>query len=182
MLLRLAIGLALIVVPMLELMLLIRIGQTIGVWPTLALVVGTGVVGALIISRQSVGVLIRTLEALSEGRPPVEPVLDGLFLMLAGGLLLMPGLATDVVALLLLVPPLRRLIARASVRWMLHRTRAHREAHGRSGSQTGRAGPGRDGWRRPDPAKDGPVIDVEWERIDERPVERPRDDRRGKDA
>src|SRR5262245_38270273 len=103
MLLRLVIGLVLIVVPILELMLLIKIGQAIGVWATLALVLGTGLAGALIISRQSVSVLTRTLQALSEGRPPVEPVLDGLFLLLAGALLLMPGLATDVVALALLV-------------------------------------------------------------------------------
>src|SRR5262245_55806660 len=181
MLLRLAIGLALIVVPMLELVLLIKIGQAIGVGATVALVLGTGLAGAFIISRQSVSVLTRTLEGVSEGRPPVEPVLDGLFLLVAGALLLMPGLATDVVALALLVPPLRRLIARASMRWLLRRTRVYRETY-RRGTDTGGAGPGRDGWPGPGRAKAGPVIDVEWERLDERPAEPGRDGRHGPDA
>jgi UPF0716 protein FxsA len=158
--LRLAVGLVFIVVPMLELLLLIEIGQGIGTLPTLALVIGTALTGALIISRQSLAVVSRTLEALSEGRTPVEPVLDGLFLLMAGALLLTPGLITDVVALALLVPPLRRLIARAAMRWALRRTKVHIE--------TFTAGSGPRDRRRAD--DDGSVIEGEFERIDERPV------------
>jgi len=160
--LRLAIGLVFIVVPMLELLLLIKVGQGIGALPTLALVIGTALTGAFIISRQSLTVVNRTLEALSQGRTPVEPVVDGLFLMVAGALMLTPGLITDVVGLALLVPPLRRLIARAVMRWALRRTEVHIETF------TAGSGPG--GRRRP--ADDGTVIEGEFERIDERPVER----------
>jgi UPF0716 protein FxsA len=163
--LRLAVGLVFIVVPMLELLLLIQIGQSIGALPTVALVVGTALTGAFIISRQSLAVVSRTLEALSDGRTPVEPVLDGLFLLAAGALLLTPGLITDVVALALLVPPLRRLIARAAMRWALRRTRVHIETF------TARTGP--EGWRPT--VDDGGVIEGEFERIDERPA-RPRGD------
>ena len=85
-------GLFLIVVPVLELALLVKTGQVIGVWPTLALVVTAAFTGHSIISRQSFTVLRQTLEAMSEGRPPVAQVLDGLFLMLAGALFLTPGL------------------------------------------------------------------------------------------
>jgi len=115
--LRLTVGLVFLVVPMLELLLLIKIGQGIGALPTVALVIGTALTGAYIISRQSLAVVSRALEALSQGRTPMEPVLDGLFLMVAGALLLTPGLITDALALVLLVPPLRRLIARPAMRW-----------------------------------------------------------------
>jgi UPF0716 protein FxsA len=153
--LRLAVGLAFIVIPVLELVLLIKIGQGIGVWATVALVLGTALTGAFIVSRQSLAVVRRTLEALSEGRPPVEPVLDGLFLLVAGALLVTPGLITDAIALVLLVPPLRRLIGRASMRWLVRRTRARVAT---SGSRR----------RKPHPyrqRRDGPVIDVEFERV-----------------
>ena len=158
--LRLAVGLIFVVVPMLELLLLIKIGQGIGALATVALVVGTALTGAFIISRQSLTVVSRSLEALSDGRPPVEPVLDGLFLLMAGALLVTPGLITDVVALALLVPPLRRLIARAAMRWALRRTRAHIETF------TTEVDPDR---RRPS-AGDGSIIEGEFERIDERPL------------
>jgi len=161
--LRLAVGLIFVVVPMLELLLLIKIGQSIGALPTVALVVGTALTGAFIISRQSLTVVGRSLEALSNGRTPVEPVLDGLFLLVAGALMLTPGLITDVVALALLVPPLRRRIARAAMRWALRRTQAHLETF------TTDAGPER---RRPS-AGDSSIIEGEFERIDERPL-RPR--------
>jgi UPF0716 protein FxsA len=171
--LRLAVGLVFIVVPMLELMLLIRIGQGIGVLPTIALVLATALTGAFIISRQSLAAVRRTLEALSEGRAPVEPVLDGLFLLVAGALLLTPGLLTDALALALLVPPVRRLIARASMRWLLLRTRVHMETFRREGGTH----PG--GTRPPDGMGDGPVIEGEFERLDERPPGPGRDGRRG---
>lgn len=169
--LRLAVGLVFIVVPMLELLLLIEIGQEIGTLPTVALVIGTALTGAFIISRQSLAVVSRTLEALSQGRPPLEPVLDGLFLLVAGALLLTPGLITDLVALLLLIPPVRRTIARAAMHWALRRTKAHVETF------TARSGP--EDWHRP--TDDGSVIEGEFERIDERPARpgtsrrRPRD-------
>jgi UPF0716 protein FxsA len=176
--LRLAVGLAFIVVPMLELLLLLRIGQSIGALPTVALVVATALTGAYIISRQSLTALNRTLEALSEGRPPVQPVMDGLFLMIAGGLMLTPGLITDVVALALLVPPVRRWVARAVMAWLVKRTRVHVESFGLDGFDGD--GPSRPGGRRPPGGgrgDDGPVIDVEFERLDERPARRQAPDR-----
>jgi UPF0716 protein FxsA len=152
-----------IVVPVLELALLIKTGQVIGVWATVALVLTTALSGAFIISRQSLSVLRRSLEALSEGRTPVAPVVDGLFLLVAGALLLTPGLLTDIVALALLVPPLRRAVARAAMAWMLHRAQV---------SITVDDEPwGPDGRRRPSGNAHGPVIDGEFERLDERPRE-----------
>jgi len=169
--LRLAVGLAFIVVPVLDLVVLIKIGQVIGGWATAALVVTTALTGALIISRQGLAVLRRTLEAVAAGEPPVAPVLDGLFLMVAGALLLTPGLMTDVAALVLLVPPIRRAIASTAVRWLLRRANLHIEIYGTGADGTSGAR------RRPPGIGEGPVIEGEFERMDDRPQPR-RNDRR----
>ena len=158
---RLVVGLFLIVVPVLELAVLIKIGQWIGVWATVALVVITAFTGILIISQQSFTVLRRTLEAVSEGRPPVAQVLDGLFLMVAGGLLLTPGLITDVLALLLLVPPIRRAIAH----WSMGQLLQHAPVDADGDYQPPRERP--EEQRRPATAQEGPVIEGEFERLDE---------------
>src|SRR5436190_13410974 len=136
---RLLLGLFLIALPVLELALLIKTGQVVGLWPTLAMVVGAGVLGAVIMSRQGMSVARRTREAIAQGRPPVGPVLDGAFLLLAGALLISPGFLTDVMALALLVPPIRLKVARWCVRRLAER--AHAQAEARSRSQTGPAGP-----------------------------------------
>lgn len=159
--LRLAVGLLLISVPFLEVLLLIRIGQSIGVWATVALVLGTGLAGAWVISRQSLAVVTKALEAASEGRPPVGPVLEGLFLMLAGILLVTPGLMTDAVALLLLVPPIRRSMAVWSVRRLMQSGHLYTDVQG-DDWLSDRAGEP----RRP-PAGPGPVIEGEFERVDD---------------
>ncbi|MBX9591717.1 MAG: FxsA family protein [Hyphomonadaceae bacterium] len=156
---RLVVGLLCIAVPVLELAVLIKIGQWIGVWPTVGLVVTTAFTGILIISQQSFTVLRRTLEAVSEGHPPVAPVLDGLFLMVAGALLLTPGLMTDVLALLLLVPPIRHAVARWSMRHLL------RHAEASIGGDPARDKPGERHQR--ETATEGPIIEGEFERLGE---------------
>src|SRR5262245_48677079 len=149
--LRLAVGLFFIVMPVLELVLLIKTGQAIGVWATLGLVVAAALAGAVVISRQSSTVVQRTLEAMSEGHAPVAGVLDSLFLLLAGLLLLTPGFVTDLLAIILLVPPLRRVIARWSMRAVLQRVDA--DGHQAAG------GDGRARHHRGRRVQDGPVID-----------------------
>jgi UPF0716 protein FxsA len=171
--LRFAVGLFLILLPVLELALLVQLGQTIGVWMTLALLVAAFFLGVAVISQQSTRVLRQTLEAMSEGRAPAASVLDGVFLLTAGGLLLMPGLISDALAFLLLIPPLRHAIARWSMRHALNRVDAHfrdeREAQGRNAqdSSYGHAH-----------AHDGPIIDGEFERLNETSAQRPEPGRR----
>jgi UPF0716 protein FxsA len=158
---RLVVGLFLIVVPVLELAVLVKMGQWIGVWATVALLVITAFAGILIISQQSFTVLRRTLEAVSEGRPPVAQVLDGLFLMTAGALLLTPGFITDVLALLLLVPPVRRAVAY----WSMGQLLRHAPVDADADDQPPRTGPQEQ--RRPEAAREGPVIEGEFERLGE---------------
>jgi UPF0716 protein FxsA len=158
---RLLVGLFLIVMPVLELVVLIKVGQWIGPWRTVGLVVITAFTGLLIISQQSLTVFRQSLEAMSQGRPPVAQVLDGLFLMIAGALLLMPGFVTDALAVVLLVPPLRRAIGR----WGIERILAHAQVGADDEPRSGRPG-AHDAWDAG--PREGPVIDGEFERLGER--------------
>ena len=105
---RLGIGLGLLALPLLEIALLIRAGQTLGLWPMMAIIVGTGMLGITVLVRQRFAVVSGVMNAVNEGKPPLAPVLDGAFLVLAGGLLFSPGLLCDAAGLLLLVPPIRQ--------------------------------------------------------------------------
>ena len=99
------------VVPLVELWLLLLVGEQLGLWPTLGVVVGTGLTGAWLARREGLRVVRRWREALAEGRMPEEGVLGGLLVLVGGVLLVTPGLLTDVSGFLLLVPATRRLVA-----------------------------------------------------------------------
>lgn len=97
-----------IVLPAVELALLIEIGSRIGTLETLALIAATGVVGAALARRQGLGVLRRLQQETAAGRLPADSLLDGVFVLVAGALLVTPGVLTDVFGLLCLVPAFRR--------------------------------------------------------------------------
>jgi len=151
--------------PLLELAVLIKVGQTIGLWWTVLLLVVTGILGGVLVQQQGITAARRAMRSMQEGNPPIEPVADSLMLMLAGMLLLIPGLISDVLGLLLLVPPIRRTLAR----WMFHRVFANVDINvathdWRSSGEGGpRSKPGST-HRAPD---GGIVIDGEWERVDD---------------
>jgi UPF0716 protein FxsA len=102
-------------VPLLELFLLVKLGTVIGIGATVLIVVCTGVLGAWLARWQGLGVLRRVTEDLNQGRLPAEALIDGLLILIAGAVLLTPGLITDTLGFLLLVPRgravVRRLIA-----------------------------------------------------------------------
>jgi UPF0716 protein FxsA len=100
-------------VPFIELYLLIQIGQVVGAWYTILFVVAMGVVGALLAKSQGRKVLREWSAATSQGRMPAEGVLGGVLILVGGLLLITPGVLTDVVGLLFLLPLTRRLFARA---------------------------------------------------------------------
>jgi UPF0716 protein FxsA len=159
---RLLVGLAFIALPVLELVLLIKAGQVVGIWATLALVVAAAILGAVIMSRQGISVARRTREALALGKPPVGPVLDGAFLLLAGALLITPGFLTDLMALALLIPPIRRKVARWCVRRLVER--AHMQVKVYDARRQGGPEPSPSGGDR----VGGPLIEGEFERLDEK--------------
>jgi UPF0716 protein FxsA len=163
---RLVVGLILVALPLLELAVLIKTGQRVGFWATFAMVVGAGLLGAFIMSRGSLGVLRRATQALEQGRPPVADALEGAFLLMAGILLITPGFITDVIALLLLIPPLRHALAR----WTVVRAMQRGGLAGQSFGADGKASGGGVGPSPPGAGK-GPVIEGEFERLSEKPAD-----------
>jgi UPF0716 protein FxsA len=104
-------------VPLVELALLLWVGARIGVLPTVALILVTGVAGASLARLQGLATWRRFQAALAAGRLPGSELLEGLIILVAGALLLTPGILTDAAGFLLLVPPARRwIVGRAEVR------------------------------------------------------------------
>ena len=161
-------------VPILEIVLLVKLGQWLGVWPTVLVVLATAVLGTFVLRRQGFRVATRVMESIAAGKPPVGPAVDGAFLMAAGLLLIAPGVITDAVGLLLLIPQLRHAVAAWSVRRILRssviRSTTFTRATFRTTTERGAWPADRDGRNGSAPG-DGPVIDGEFERIDERPIE-----------
>ncbi len=98
---------ALIGVPLIEIGLFIEVGGYIGLWPTLALVVATAIVGSWQLRMQGLATLARGREQLDRGQLPARELFDGFCLVIAGALLLTPGFLTDAVGLALFLPPFR---------------------------------------------------------------------------
>ena len=104
-----------IVVPILELYVLIQIGQAIGVLPTIALLILDSVLGAALMRAQGRAAWLRFNRALAEGRVPGREVIDGVLVIFGGALLLTPGFLSDILGLILLIPPTRALVRRMLV-------------------------------------------------------------------
>jgi len=118
-------------VPMLELAFLIEVGSHIGTLPTIALLVADGVLGAALARAQGLGTLRRLQEELAQGRVPTEALVDGAIILVSATLLLTPGLLSDLIGLLGLLPPTRALIKRTLWRRVERSLRAR--FHVRSG-------------------------------------------------
>lgn len=101
-----------IVLPVLELVILIRLGQFMGLWPTVALLLFAGFAGAGLARLEGMRVLLQFQRELAAGRLPAQPMLDGISVMVGGALLLAPGVLSDVAGLVLLFPPTRRWVQR----------------------------------------------------------------------
>jgi UPF0716 protein FxsA len=101
-----------IVVPILELYVIIQVGQWIGVVPTLVLLLADAVLGSLLLKHQGQGAWRRFNEALAARRFPGKEVADGLLIVIGGTLLLTPGFITDLFGLFLLIPPTRAIARR----------------------------------------------------------------------
>ncbi len=95
-------------VPMLEIYFLVEIGRAIGVVDTLLLVFLTGLIGAWLARRQGLQALFQVRMNLQQGIMPAEEIIDALLILVAGLVLLTPGLLTDFTGILLLIPSCRR--------------------------------------------------------------------------
>ncbi len=135
-------------IPLIEIALFVQVGGVIGLWATLAIVIGTAALGAALVRTQGTRALLDLRRAMETLNDPTEPLAGGAMILLAGALLLTPGFFTDAVGFALLVPRVRTAIIRGV------RRRAHASifVYGRASGQR----PG-----QPDPG--GEIIDGEAE-------------------
>jgi len=101
-----------ILVPLLELYILIKIGGYLGAFQTVALVVFTALLGIVIVRLQGLRTLQKIRQSLSQGIVPAEELVDGVLIFVGGILLIIPGVLTDLFALVLLIPYTRTIFKR----------------------------------------------------------------------
>jgi len=106
----------LIAVPILEIALFIEIGGWLGLWPTIAVVVLTAIIGAALLRAQGLAALTDLQSRLDRGADPRAPLAHGALILVAGVVLLTPGFFTDTVGFLLLVPAVRAGVIRFAAR------------------------------------------------------------------
>jgi UPF0716 protein FxsA len=134
-----------VIVPIIEIGLFIVLGQTIGLWPTLLGVLVTAVIGSVVLRVQGESLIAEIRATVGRGALPARSIAEAMMVGIAGVLLLTPGYFTDILGLLLLLPPVRD----ALYRWL--KTRVTVVATGSSA-----------GGRRPDPSPDD-VVDLDAE-------------------
>ena len=100
------------VVPLIEIACFILIGQAIGLWPTLLGVLVTALIGSILIRMQGIALIRQIRETVGRGQLPARALGDAMMVGIAGALLLAPGYFTDLIGILLLVPPVRNLVYR----------------------------------------------------------------------
>jgi UPF0716 protein FxsA len=117
--------LALIVIPIIELYVIVQVGQEIGVLPTLVLLVVVSVAGAWLLRQQGTATWRRLQATLQRGEMPTREVTDGALILLGGALLLTPGFVTDAAGLVLLVPATRAVVKGMARRFLGRMAAAH---------------------------------------------------------
>ena len=145
---------AFVIVPIAEIATFIQVGDIIGLWPTLGIILLTAFLGTGLLRYQGLTTLSQAQTALNEGELPLTSVIHGVFLLVAGLLLLTPGFITDGVGFLLFIPPLRLLIAK----WAIEKFENSKNIHVQTTS-SGSDNPGR--------RSASPVIEGEFTVADE---------------
>ena len=95
-------------VPLIELVLLIKLGELTGVWTTIGIVILTGIIGASLARREGIKTWRRLEKSMREGISPGDDLIDALLILIAGAVLITPGLLTDLFGFGLLIPPVRK--------------------------------------------------------------------------
>jgi UPF0716 protein FxsA len=99
-------------VPLLDTITLVFVGRYMGFWSTVAMVILSGVIGAQLARQQGLSVW-RSLQAdLAAGRVPTQGLMDCVLILIAGGMMIAPGFLTDLMAIMLLLPPVRAVVKR----------------------------------------------------------------------
>jgi UPF0716 protein FxsA len=102
-----------VAVPLTEIYLIVQLGQVVGPWWTILLLIGSGILGSVLVRREGRRAWRALQEALSSGRMPATELADGALILVGGTLLITPGFITDVVGLVVILPLTRPLARRA---------------------------------------------------------------------
>ncbi len=158
---KIAVILAFAALPLLEIGLLIRLGQLIGIWWLAAIVIGTAILGTYVIRRVGLSVFERALSRLGSDREGFPPLFDGFLQVLAGLLLIFPGVISDLFGLFLLVPQVRHVVIRTGLLKLVTLFHYQAEVSRETFRATGDESP---------VDSDGIVIEGEYERVSEKPL------------
>ena len=140
--------------PLIEIALFIKVGGMIGTGMTLTIVIVTAILGSYLLRTQGLATVDDARDTLRKGELPLDPVIHGVFLVIAGAFLLTPGFLTDTIGFLLFVPSVRLALGRAILRAIMARGTV--TVNGRPFD------PGRQPHGARDPFDgDGPIIDGE---------------------
>lgn len=156
--------LALLLVPIAEIYVLIQVGQVIGVWWTILLLIADSILGSWILRREGVRAWTALRVALAEGRMPAKELADGILIVIGGTLMISPGFVTDVFGLLAILPFTRPVGRRLLARFLTRRLGSPMTgpvAWGPGGAWTGPGSAPRNAPRGPgDAQRPGPSGDV----------------------
>lgn len=141
-----------IVVPLIEIGLFIQVGGLIGLWPTLAIILGMAFLGSWLLRREGARAFLDLRQSMTERRDPSETMAHGALILFAGVLLITPGFFTDAVGLALLIRPVRNLAIGAI------RRRFRIVSVGGAAAGGARSG------------ADGDIIDAEYTDLDGKPL------------
>lgn len=126
------------VLPLIELCLLAVLDHYTNLFVTLGFIVGTGILGAYLANRQGLSAYRRIQDDLAHGRLPTDSLIDGGLILLAGVLLITPGVLSDLVGILLMIPITRAFFRRQAVAWFKRKFRLQTVVQTMSASSMGR--------------------------------------------
>jgi len=153
-----------VVLPAVELYLLVVLGKHMGVLATVGLILVTGMLGSMLVRAQGMVTLRRIRAEIAQGRLPAEEMVAGLCLLGSGLLLVTPGVLTDAVGFLVLIPPLRRALARQLMSRFKLKIMPNGPFSGTGDPGDPRGGSAPDGEPRVD-LGDGEIIDIPAENV-----------------
>lgn len=163
--------LLLLLFPVLELFVLVKVGMSIGFLPTFLLVVAGSMLGVFVVRIAGVATALSARQSLARGELPAQQMLDGLMMTIGGGLLVLPGFISDVLGLLFLMPFTRRMIV-GKVRNRAEAQAARQRAFAENMHAANSAGPMHPGAPRSEARRpeviEGEVIEGEFEPLDKK--------------